>query len=301
MTAPAASPPPVAVLEIGGTHVTAAMVDVRLRSIHERRRASLDPTGTAQDILAALAAAAASLDRGASRMPWSVAIPGPFDYARGIGDFTGVGKFGALRGRDLRAALQERIAPRPDGIVFVNDAEAFALGEWTGRGGTEHRALYVTLGTGLGSSFLVDGEPVADGRGIPPHGQIFRLRWEGRPIERAVSRRTLIDSYAHRTGLARDVHEIADAARAGDAAAARIFAESFRTLGICLAPCVAEFGADALVVGGSISGSWDLIEAPLAEGLAHGDPRTRTTVLRRADDPDGSPLVGAAMASVLRR
>ncbi|MEK8144748.1 hypothetical protein NKH18_33290 [Streptomyces sp. M10(2022)] len=45
---------------------------------------------------------------------------------------------------------------------------------------------------------------------------------------------------------------------------------AFRALGVAMAPWLTRFQATVLVVGGSIAGSWDLVTAPLREGLADG-------------------------------
>ncbi|MET7665045.1 hypothetical protein ABZT45_30325 [Streptomyces sp. NPDC005356] len=45
---------------------------------------------------------------------------------------------------------------------------------------------------------------------------------------------------------------------------------AFRALGETLAPWIDRFKATALVGGGSIAASWDLIEVPLRIGLAEG-------------------------------
>jgi hypothetical protein len=76
-----------------------------------------------------------ALLRCASRLParaasrWAIALPGPLDYERGIGPYEGVGKFHALRGCDLRAALRPHL-PGVTSVSFHNDAHAFLLGEW---------------------------------------------------------------------------------------------------------------------------------------------------------------------------
>ena len=71
---------------------------------------------------------------------WGVAIPGPFDYVRGIADFHGVGKFDALRGVDLGDVLRRTLTRANGRVSFVNDAEAFAIGEWASGAAQGHRA-----------------------------------------------------------------------------------------------------------------------------------------------------------------
>ncbi len=206
----------VRVLEIGGTHVTAATVDADEHRVRERTRTALDSGASAAGILATLSGAAMSL---ADTVPtrWAVAIPDPFDYARGIGLFRDVGKFDALYGVDVGRALRDAITPRPQSITFTHDTEAFLLGEWlSGAAVGARRCAAVTLGTGVGSAFLDNGTTVRAGPGIPPDGRIHRLSVDGAPLEDTVSRRAIRARYAARAGKDLDVHEIAELARHGD-------------------------------------------------------------------------------------
>ncbi len=101
------------------------------------------------------------------------AAPGPFDYANGVSWITH--KLGALYGVDLRSSLSDSSAWLPDAITFVNDADAFLLGEWWAGAATgSRRAVGATLGTGLGSAFLLDGRLVESGPSVPPAGEIHR-------------------------------------------------------------------------------------------------------------------------------
>ncbi|MFE7578134.1 ROK family protein, partial [Streptomyces sp. NPDC057521] len=92
----------VPVLEIGGTHVTAAVIDTAsarpapLTVVREPVPADA-PAGELLDAIAA-AGARAEAPAGAH---WGVAIPGPFDYETGVGRFRGIGKFEALHGVDV--------------------------------------------------------------------------------------------------------------------------------------------------------------------------------------------------------
>lgn len=282
----------VSVLEIGGTHVTAANVAVDSRSVRPGQmvREPLDSDGSAEEIVSTLA-------RCVSRLParpggrWSVALPGPFDYEGGIGQFEGVGKFEALRGFDLGAALTS-VLPSPAGLSFHNDAHAFALGEWWAGAARGHRsAVGITLGTGVGSGFLRDGQVRRSGPGVPPDGRLDLLRHAGRPLEETVSRRAIRRAYADATGTPPelDVREIAERARRGDRVAAEVFTRTFHVLGTVLGPPLAEFGATVLVVGGSIAASWDLVAPPLRAGLAAG-----SVVLSQARDLAQASLLGAA-------
>ena len=275
------------VVDVGGSHLHAATVrptGVRLVLEHQVR-ADLDATAGEAVLLDQLTAPLVGLGAGA----WVVALPGPFDYARGRGDFAGVGKFGALAGVDLRAALANRLDVAGDAVHFLNDAVAYGLGEWSADDARPGRFLCLTLGTGVGSAFLVDGEPVGSGLGVPPHGWVHLLTAAGAPLEDTVSTRAIVAAYARRTTRVATVRDVAAAARNGDGPAYDVLADAMRALGRALRPCLADFRADALVVGGSVARSWDLLEGPLREGLGERTP----AVLRPAALLDDAPLLGA--------
>jgi glucokinase len=150
---------PIPVLEIGGTHVTAALVDPYPGRVAPgtRRSLPLRPTGAADEILDTLSSCASALGATVGAT-WGVAIPGPFDYAHGIGRFNGVAKFESLSDVDVGQALVRAIRPSPSRLLFVNDADAFLIGEGLAGAAVGHdRAAGVTLGTGVGSAFLDRG------------------------------------------------------------------------------------------------------------------------------------------------
>ncbi|WP_282085389.1 ROK family protein [Streptomyces tendae] len=293
------APVPVPVLDIGGTHVTVALVDPTagrpvVSSVTRRPLRAHDP---ADGILDAIAHAARELPDG-HRPHWGVAVPGPFDYDTGIGRFTGIGKFESLTGVDVGAGLRQRLADRAERLCFLNDADAFAIGEYRAGAAAGHdRALCLTLGTGVGSAFLSAGRPVHDGALVPPGGRVHRLTVAGRPLEETVSRRGIRAHYARlrapgEGGDLPDVQEIAARAGQGNAAAAEALRYAFDALGRALAPWVRRFGATAVVVGGSIARSWDMVRPPLVSGLASaGGADVPVLPARQSAD---APLIGAA-------
>ena len=288
-------------LQDGGTHVTAAVVDLSTGHVLEptRSRRRLDSNGPATDVIRTLLEVAVPVAGAAGQnVTLGVAIPGPFDYARGIGGFEGVAKFESLAGLDVGAALRAGLAGIVAGIAFLNDADAFVLGEWAWGAAAGHRRVAgVTLGTGVGSGFLDDGRIVTDGPLVPPDGSVHLLSVDGLALEEVVSRRALLG----RARLAiealapdADVLDVALLARAGDRRARRVFAGAFAALGSALAPWLARFDASVLVVGGSMAGSWDLVRPPLVQALRRAEPALAGLAVRRAAHPEDSALIGAA-------
>lgn len=275
------------VLDIGGTHVSAALVEPGGWSVGPVTRLDLDSGADAGVLLDrfARAGAAVGAPRGAT---WGIAMPDPFDYERGVGQFEGVGKFAALRGVDVAEGLRRRLGGRP---AFLNDADAFLLGEWVaGAAAGTRRCAGITLGTGIGSSWLVDGYPVDPG--LPPGGRLHRLDIAGVPIEDVVSRRAIRRAFALAGGgPAADVREIADLARHGDARARRVLDTAMSALGQVVGRCTSAFRAERLVIGGSMARSWDVLAPAFRAGaLGRGLPEIRVVA-----DSDAAPLIGAAL------
>lgn len=280
------------VLDVGGSHVSAALVDASAGTlVGSVQRRDVDGAASASDILDALAAAAEAVPapEGAT---WGVAMPDPFDYVRGIALFDGVGKFESLHGMDLRAALSPRLPGPARGIVFLNDADAFVLGEWAyGAAAGFRRCLGLALGTGVGTGWLIDGHTVSSGPGIPRDGRAHRLTIAGAPLEETVSSRAIRRAYRSATGDVAEVREIATAARGGEPAARSVLHDAMRDLGGALGPCLRDFAADVVVVGGAMSASWDLFEPWFREGFPAG---TAPPPIRLANDREHAPLLGAA-------
>jgi len=270
----------VGTLDIGGTHVTAGRVDVAARAVEGRERVRLAHTASQAEVVAAITRAAASSIARDDVRRVGVAVPGPFDYATGVSRIAH--KLKGLYGVDLRAALCEALHLEAEHVRFLNDADAFLLGEWWAGAARDHaRAVGITLGTGLGSAFIEDGRIVS--RDV----ELYELSFRGAPVEDAISSRGLLARYGGRW----EVEDVAARAEAGEDSARRAFDELGRALGEFLLPSLQAFEPGCLVVGGSIARSWDLIRPGLLFELRKADGLETVTVAEHLDD---APLLGAA-------
>ncbi|MCM3778435.1 ROK family protein [Microbacterium hydrocarbonoxydans] len=286
---------PYGVIEVGGSHATAATVEVTASSarVVESATRALDPALPADELLDTFVAPARRLG-GTSSVRWVVAMPGPFDYERGVGIFGDVAKFDALRGVDVREGMAARLGLAPERISFVNDAAAYALGEWAfGADTRADRQVCVTLGTGVGSAFLDRGRIVTAGEGVPPDGWVYPLEFDGRPLEDTISTRAIVAENTRRTGRVCTVKEIASEAAKGQEDAAAVLDRAMHALGLALAPWLASFGADRLTVGGSMVRSWPVLVGALHDGLTQGGAPDRLEVVP-SRLLDAAPLLGAA-------
>lgn len=288
----------VPVMDVGGTHVTAALVDVGAGAVIAStvRRRTLRPSAPAEELLESILSCGRALPA-PSGASWGVAVPGPFDYDRGVALYADVGKFESLYGIDVGQALRAGLPGPAGSLRFLNDADAFLLGEWLfGAAAGHDPCAAITLGTGVGSAFLSGGVVRQDGPGVPPEGRVDLLRIDGRPLEDIVSTRAIEREFERVSGVnPQGAAHVAGLARGGDPAAAGVLWSAFEALGQALSPWLEEFGAEALVVGGSMTGSWDLIGPALLGGIGAemGDRGQGLRVLVAAH-PEHAALLGAA-------
>jgi predicted NBD/HSP70 family sugar kinase len=273
----------VGALDIGGTHVTAGRVDVAARAVEGRERVPLARTASRAEVVAAVTGAATSIARDDVRR-LGLAVPGPFDYATGVSKIAH--KLHGLYGVDLRSELCGALRLEADHVRFLNDAEAFLLGEWWAGAARGHRrAVGVTLGTGLGSAFIEDGKIV------PRNVALYELSFRGAPVEDTISSRGLLSGYAPASAGPIEVVDVAARAEAGEKSARAAFEELGQALGEFLRPRLRAFEPGCLVVGGSIARSWELIRSKLVSELGPVASLETVTVAEHLDD---AALLGAA-------
>lgn len=284
------SPGLVGAIEIGGSHVTTAIVTIDTRTVDgaSMHRTELATDSTRDELVRSIVAAARRLSR-PEIARWVVATPGPFDYARGVSLIRGVAKLEALFGVDLRAELSVALSLRPDNVSFLNDAHAFLIGEWWAGAAQDHdRAIGVTLGTGLGSAFMSHGKIVESDPDVPPEGRLDLITFRGAPVEETLSSRGLRATYGADSP---DVIEIARRARAGEVRAADVIHRFGSALGEFLSRWVERFAPTCVVLGGSIARSWDLWSEDFRAACA---PDMNQIWYGVAEHLDEAPLLGAA-------
>lgn len=255
-------------LDVGGTSVKSAVVSSAGYVVGEPVITPINSSGDADVILTTLADI---ISNHLSKKTYGIAFgfPGPFDYDKGISHITGVAKYESLYGFDVRAELQERLGLQDMPIAFRNDAEAAIVGEARyGSGRGYRRLIGLTLGTGCGSAFIVDGNPVTSGHGVPENGWLYPVNYKGEKADDVFSIRGLTASFGKAGLEVRSIKAAAEEAREGDAAKQEVFTRFGEDLGNFLAQFAEDFNADALLVLGGIAKAIDLYEEPLAQNLA---------------------------------
>ncbi len=241
-------------VDVGGSHVSAALCaldDLRVIELTDAPLTGVCSFEGFVDLLYLLGREVAGKPRRIAGA--SLAVPGPFDCAAGVSLMKH--KLQWLYGKDLRGALAARFGWAPCQLVFLNDARAFLLGELNaGSARGAARAVGMTLGTGIGSAFALDGHCVTEGKGVPPGGEIWNYPYRGGIVEDLISSRAVKADYAARTGKDLEVKEIAEIAPS-DPAARQVFEKLGRDLGEVIRNVIGPFRPERVVVGGAIARS----------------------------------------------
>ncbi len=175
-------------------------------------------------------------------------------------------------------------------VAITNDANAAALGEMTyGAARGMKDFIMITLGTGVGSGIVVNGQLVYGHDGNAGElGHVIMKRNNGRIC--GCGRAGCLEAYCSATGVARtarefleirtepsmlrnlDIEEITskdvyDAAMAGDAIAKDVFEYTGKLLGEAIADMIVFSSPQAIILFGGLAKSGELLLRPLQESL----------------------------------
>jgi len=282
-------------IDIGGSHITAGLVDLKRRALVNDylRREFVDCHASSEEILQNWTdTIKAVIDKFQLTKPrLGFAMPGPFDYSRGICFIKGFDKYESLYGMNIRKELAFRLSVSEENILFRNDAEAFLEGEcFLGAGQYFDEVIGITLGTGLGSSIRKGG--------YTRDAQLSIILYNGEIIEEAVSTRGLLRNYYRETRQQlKDVKEVAGI-HANDPAAKKAFCQFGEDLSWFLTMFIQQEKPEALVIGGNIVQAWELFMEQVIRNLKISLVETgiviELPVIVKATLGESAALVGGA-------
>ena len=285
-------------VDIGGSHITAVAVDMEKHRIIEGSRSSspVDNKAEPDEIIRVWSNTLRRILRGIQIFNLrgiGFAMPGPFDYVKGICLIRGVPKYEKLYGINIGRAISSALGlPCDCRVRFMNDASSFAVGEaWAGKAETYRKMMAITLGTGFGSAFVDDRIPVVEGDSVPKMGCAYHLPFGNGIADDYFSTRWFTERYREVTGKeAEGVKEVAREA-VSQAPVRDIFSEFGTNLGSFLAPWLIRFEAEILVIGGNISHTWDLFRPAFETQLHKAGCKTSVAISELKED---AALLGSA-------
>jgi glucokinase len=288
-------------LDVGGTKVAGALIGPDQAILDRRQAPSVAPDGRRDPDLATTCGIARTLADLARSREWAVTAVGA-----GFPEYVAAGR---LTSREVLAWTEqpgEVLAWAVPGVPIAveSDVRCGALAEATlGAGQGADSVFYVSWGTGLSSTFVLQGVPWTGA-----HGEALALgEWdrdarsgiEGpRQLEAYASGRGIAARYAALTGrdeivLARQVCTAADD---GDSAARTILDSAGQAVGHALRAIIDVLDPAVIVLGGGLGTSASRPVASSLAALAELPLRHRPLVRRAQLGPD-SGLLGAALAA----
>lgn len=182
---------------------------------------------------------------------------------------------------DLSSLLQKHFQVP---VTVTNDANAAALGELLYGGGKGMKDfIMITLGTGLGSGFVVNGNVVYGHDGFA--GELGHTVVDPDGRQCACGKKGCLETYVSASGIKRTMYKmiaretepsplrgisfndldakmISEAAQKGDSLALKVFDYTGKMLGLKLADAVAHTSPEAIFLFGGLSCAGDLIFNP---------------------------------------
>ncbi|KAF0218917.1 MAG: hypothetical protein FD174_2433 [Geobacteraceae bacterium] len=201
--------------------------------------------------------------------------------------------------------------------VVVNDANASAWGEKRyGAGRPFGSLLMFTLGTGVGSGLVLDGKLWTGIDGVAGEYGHATVEPEGIPctcgnrgcLEQYASASALVAAAVKALGKGENgalaelspagitTERIAAAAAKGDPLAGALFERAGRYLGIAAAAAVNLLNLEAIILGGGVSASFDLLAEPMRREIARrafAIPAGRVKIIQ-CELGDDAGILGAA-------
>ncbi len=262
-------------IDLGGTNIKAGVFDADQQLVL-RRTIATEAEGGFDHVFGRLVRLVRDLIREAGLDPSDIAgvglgTPGPLSHRRGF--VYGSPNLPGWRDIPLRQRLEEALGLL---VVLDNDANVAALGEFVaGAGrGTQHMVM-LTLGTGIGGGVITNGRllrghfenagelghtiVLPDGEPCPcgQNGCLERYASANAVARRAVEAIRAGGQSSLREPLAQQgwltSRDVAEAVRAGDALATRIWDEACRALAIACVNFQHTLNPQRIVLGGGMA------------------------------------------------
>lgn len=280
--------PAVLGVDIGGSHITAALVNLETGTLVKEtiKRNAVNSKEEKEEILSAWCSVIEDAFASANGKEKfiGIAMPGPFDYENGISLIKEQDKFNALYQVNIKEELAQRLQLKAGSIHFMNDAAGFMQGEvFSGAAKGHSRVLGLTLGTGLGSALSLNG--------VASDAELWDSAFLDGIAEDYLSTRWFVGRYNELSGNSLDgVKELAGLV-ATDALAKQVFVEFGANLAQFLAPIIKKHDAEVVILGGNIAQAFDQFALSLNIGLSE---QGLAIPIKLSELNEHAALIGAA-------
>ena len=245
-------------VDIGGSHITSAIVDLNGLKIivGSTYSVKVDNKGSKDNILKCWSKAVNQSIKCLgiqNEIRIGFAMPGPFNYKKGLGMFIGNNeKYESLYGVSIPDELSKYLQADKMDFRFLNDATAFGVGVASiGKAKDYSKVVAITLGTGFGSAFILDGVPQVRADNVPKGGFMWDKPYKVGLGDDYFSTRWCIKRYKEITGEeTRGVKEIAEA---NNDSSRKVFVEFGSNMAEFMLPFLKKYQPDLIILGGNVS------------------------------------------------
>jgi glucokinase len=304
-------------VDLGGTNVRAALVSRDGQIVRQARRSSLAEQPAAATLDQIIAACREVMDVSPSGqspiLGAGIGLPGIMDTDTGICFWSP--NFPQWKDVPIGLRVSEALEVP---VYILNDGKCAALGELHfGAGRGARHMVMITLGTGIGGAFVVDGKLL-----MGPNGSIGEVGhhtidvngprcgcgnfgcWEALCARDAIidladrtlqgGRESLLRTLAPRGGITPKI--VSRAAREGDAVAREVLQEIGFYIGVGVANLMNLMNPERFVIGGGIAQAGELLFGPICRTVdSRAVPlQRRTAAIVPAELGDGAGVMGAA-------
>ncbi len=297
-------------VDLGGTHLRAALVDDAGRILNQLKQET--PKGdSALCIVNALVKAAQQWE--SDKLPVvaaSIMVPGAVDCKKAV--VLQAPNLPSLVNFELKAELERRLGWP---VFLENDANAAAVGEmWMGAARGCCDVISVTLGTGVGGGVILDGKLWRGSHGSA--GEIGHTTVDPfSGLKCKCGNTGCLELFASATAIVRMTREnlslvpestlkseeltaakVYEAGRNGDELALAVFRRFGMYLGIGLANLINLIDPQIIVISGGAVNGWDLFAPEMYRQVEERAFRTTAQQVKiaRAECGDNAGLLGAA-------
>jgi glucokinase len=319
-------------VDLGGTNLRIAAVDDngnQLESLHTEALLGRGRDLVIEEIVETVSALKEKYAATHQTRGLGLGVPGIIDLEDG--SIHSAGNLPGWSHHPLRRDMESRLRLP---VILENDANCAALGEkWCGAGKKFDDLCMITLGTGVGGGFVVNGKPWHGVTGMA--GEIGHMTVVPDGVPCGCGSHGCLEQYASATAIRRmaieaiaqgrspalamlqaadpqfSARRVFESAQLGDAAAQQIFETAGRALGIALANLINVLNLPLYVIGGGVANAWELLRPAMLAELSDrsivfraGEPlqsQHRGTIIARTQLGEDAGVLGAARLPLLMR
>lgn len=285
-------------LDIGGSHISIGLVKnvSQQRKLEYMASKPIDSNSSLDNILDFISECILSFaeeHKTGSIKGIGIAMPGPFDYSKGLSKIENLNKYDGLFGVDLRHSLASRLskalAVSGSDIHFINDAQGFLLGAVRKQNWKEDQILGLTIGTGFGSAFY-KGNRIALNGSQDQKEYLYNAPYREGIAEDYFSTRWFVNRYNQlKTDGDKEIDNVKQLADqfSDDDTAKCVFQEFGQNLAEFLNTTLQLEDYGRIVIGGNIAKACTLFSESFSQGISPANK------IDYVDDTSSCAVIGA--------